>query len=150
VQTTGSWAAHAAKNKHRARASRSSRSNLYSGRFTPNPCASAREKYVVKQAQSPPRLALPTRISKKHEANNKIGTGGEWFVRTLKQTCSQDYPRAPLAFKDSMIHVFCNSHYVSHFAAFFIDVGAKISSVTSCLKVFFSLFRLLVSVDHGL
>jgi hypothetical protein len=57
--------------------------------------------------------------------------GREYFVRTLKQTCSQDCPRAPLAFKDSMTHVFCNSHYVSHFAAFFIDVGAKISSVTS-------------------
>jgi hypothetical protein len=56
---------------------------------------------------------------------------GESFVRTLKQACSQDYPRAPLAFKNSMIHMFCNSHYVSHFAAFFIDVGAKISSVTS-------------------
>ena len=52
-------------------------------------------------------------------------------MQKLKQTCSQDCPRAPLAFKDSMTHVFCNSHYVSHFAAFFIDVGAKISSVTS-------------------
>jgi hypothetical protein len=58
-------------------------------------------------------------------------------VRTLKQTCSQDCPRAPLAFKDSMTHVFCNSHYVSHFAAFFIDVGAKISSVTSFISWFF-------------
>ena len=28
---------------------------------------------------------------------------------------------------------FCNSHYVSHFAAFFIDTGAKISVVESCL-----------------
>ena len=46
------------------------------------------------------------------------------FVRTLKQTCSQDCPRAQLAFKDSMIHGFCNSHYVSHFAAFFIVAGA--------------------------
>lgn len=52
-------------------------------------------------------------------------------MRTLKQTCSQDYLWAPLAFKNSMTHMFCNSHYVSHFAAFFIDVGAKISSVTS-------------------
>ena len=30
---------------------------------------------------------------------------------------------------------FCNSHYVSHFAAFFIDTGAKISVVESCLLV---------------
>ena len=27
---------------------------------------------------------------------------------------------------------FCNSHYVSHFAEFFIDTGAKISVVESC------------------
>jgi hypothetical protein len=66
--------------------------------------------------------------------------GSEYFVRTLKQTCSQDCPRAPLAFKDSMTHVFCNSHYVSHFAAFFIDVGAKISSVTSFISWFSNSF----------
>ena len=29
--------------------------------------------------------------------------------------------------------VFCNSHYVSHFAAFFIVARAKISVVESCL-----------------
>jgi len=28
---------------------------------------------------------------------------------------------------------FCNSHYVSHFAAFFIDVGAKTSVAESCI-----------------
>ena len=38
-----------------------------------------------------------------------------------------------------MIHMFCNSHYVSHFAAFFIDVGAKISSVTSFMLGFWCL-----------
>ena len=35
-----------------------------------------------------------------------------------------------------MTHEFCNSHYVSHFAAFFIDVGAETSTVTSCKVVF--------------
>ena len=58
------------------------------------------------------------------------------FLRTLKQTCSQDYPRAPLAFKNLMIHEFCNSHYVSHFAAFFIVVGAKTSTVTGYVFVY--------------
>ena len=29
---------------------------------------------------------------------------------------------------------FCNSHYVSHFAAFFIDVGAKTSVAESCIE----------------
>ena len=32
-----------------------------------------------------------------------------------------------------MVHIICNSHYVSHFAAFFIVTGAKISVVESCL-----------------
>jgi hypothetical protein len=74
-----------------------------------------------------------------HTMAHTLG-GSEYFVRTLKQTCSQDCPRAPLAFKDSMTHVFCNSHYVSHFAAFFIDVGAKISSVTSFILGFSNSF----------
>ena len=52
---------------------------------------------------------------------------------TLRQACSRPKPRAQFAFKDSMIHIICNSHYVSHFAAFFIDTGAKISVVESCL-----------------
>lgn len=44
---------------------------------------------------------------------------------TLKQTYSTEYHRVPFAFKDSMIHCICNSHYLSHFAAFFIDAGTK-------------------------
>jgi hypothetical protein len=40
-----------------------------------------------------------------------------------------------LAFKDSMIHKFCNSHYLSHFATFFIDTRAKRSTVDSCIFV---------------
>ena len=35
------------------------------------------------------------------------------------------------AFKDLMIHEVCNSHYVSHFAAFFIVVGTKTSVAES-------------------
>ena len=59
-------------------------------------------------------------------------------IRTLKQTCSQDFPRAPLAFKNSMTHEFCKSHYISHFATFFIDVGAETSPATGCISQFFS------------
>ncbi len=40
------------------------------------------------------------------------------------------------AFKDSMIHEVCNSHYLSQFAAFFIVARAKRSVVKSCLFVF--------------
>src|SRR5690349_17096259 len=36
------------------------------------------------------------------------------------------------AFKDSMTRKACNSHYLSHFAAFFIDARAKRSIVKSC------------------
>ena len=35
----------------------------------------------------------------------------------------------PFAFKDLMIRSSCNSHYLSHFAAFFIVVGTKRSTV---------------------
>ena len=42
---------------------------------------------------------------------------------------------AQFAFKDSMIHLFCNSHYVSQLAAFFIDARAKRSTVKSCFLV---------------
>jgi hypothetical protein len=38
---------------------------------------------------------------------------------------------AQCAFKDSMIHKFCDSHYISRFAAFFIDARAKRSFVES-------------------
>ena len=38
---------------------------------------------------------------------------------------------AQVAFKVLMTHVFCNSHDVSHFAAFFIVVGAKTSIAES-------------------
>jgi len=55
---------------------------------------------------------------------------------TLRQTCLWPRPRAQFAFKDSMVHIICNSHYVSHFAAFFIVTGTKISVVESCLWLF--------------
>jgi hypothetical protein len=38
---------------------------------------------------------------------------------------------AQCAFKDSMIREFCDSHYISRFAAFFIDARAKRSFVES-------------------
>ena len=50
---------------------------------------------------------------------------------TLKQACPLEYQRAQCAFKDSMLHGSCNSHYVSQFAAFFIDARTKRSVVES-------------------
>ena len=56
---------------------------------------------------------------------------------TLKQTYSTEYHRVPFAFKDSMIHCICNSHYLSHFAAFFIDARTKRSVVESFKRIKF-------------
>jgi hypothetical protein len=50
----------------------------------------------------------------------------------LKQAYFAGYHKVQYAFKDSMIHEVCNSHYVSHFAAFFIVARAKRSVVKSC------------------
>jgi len=44
-------------------------------------------------------------------------------------------PEVQCAFKDLMIHESCRSHYVSHFAAFFIVVGAKTSVAESVVFV---------------
>ena len=66
---------------------------------------------------------------------NKRDEGG--VKPTLRQTCLWPRPRAQFAFKDSMVHIICNSHYVSHFAAFFIVTGTKISVVESCLWLMF-------------
>jgi hypothetical protein len=48
---------------------------------------------------------------------------------------------------------FCNSHYLSHFAAFFIDARAKRSVAESCITfIIFSptiLNRFCVNIDHG-
>ena len=45
-----------------------------------------------------------------------------------------DLQGAQGAFKDSMIH-FCNSHYLSQFAAFFIDGRTKRSVAKSCFLI---------------
>ena len=83
----------------------------------------------------PLRFSRPDRRDRDGQVrSHATGMGGEARVEpTLRQACSRPRPRAQFAFKDSMIHIICNSHYVSHFAAFFIDTGAKISVVESCL-----------------
>jgi hypothetical protein len=42
----------------------------------------------------------------------------------LKQAYCPEFRTVQCAFKDLMIHGFCNSHYLSHFAAFFIVARA--------------------------
>jgi hypothetical protein len=57
--------------------------------------------------------------------------------QTLQQTCSPK--EAQGAFKVLMTHWFCNSHDVSHFTAFFIDMGAKTSIAESVFSLCFGL-----------
>ncbi len=53
----------------------------------------------------------------------------------LKQTCCLEFQTAQYAFKDLMIHGSCDSHYVSHFAAFFIVARAERSIAKSCVFI---------------
>ncbi len=55
-----------------------------------------------------------------------------------------DYPEAQGAFKDLMTHWSCDSHYLSHFAAFFIVVGAK-TSVAESVRIFWYMFRVVLA-----
>ena len=90
------------------------------------PCASADRRLGLWWTEAePPDGQL--------RAAPREGGRARGYSLTLRQTCSWPRPRAQFAFKDSMIHVQCRSHYVSHFAAFFIVARAKISVVESCL-----------------
>jgi hypothetical protein len=53
------------------------------------------------------------------------------LLMILKQACQVLAHLVQYAFKDSMTHRSCKSHYISHFAAFFIDARAKRSIVKS-------------------
>jgi hypothetical protein len=75
-----------------------------------------------------PLIFEPTRKKFRRELNTKPGLIS---VMTLEQAYPSEYQRAQCAFKDSMILEFCNSHYLSHFAAFFIDARTKRSVVES-------------------
>ena len=57
-------------------------------------------------------------------------------LSTLRQTCSRDYRERHLRSKIRWFTEFCNSHYVSQLAAFFIDARAKRSAVKSCHIIF--------------
>ena len=59
--------------------------------------------------------------------HKRVVCGGD--IQTLQQTYSPKEVQG--AFKVLMTRWFCNSHDVSHFAAFFIDVGTKTSIAES-------------------
>ena len=80
-------------------------------------------------------------------AQARLKFSSEPLKETLKQTCSPVNRERHLRSKIQWLTGFCNSHYVSHFAAFFIDMGAKISSVTSFIR--FSFFTFCTSGKLG-
>ena len=61
------------------------------------------------------------------------GKVGRECLLMLRQVCYLEFQVAQCAFKDLMIHDTCNSHYLSHFAAFFIVARAKRSIAKSCV-----------------
>ena len=69
-------------------------------------------------------LAFKVNIRKSAHRNPETTELFKKFSERGEQTLKQEYFQLTLevqcAFKDLMIHGFCNSHYVSHFAAFFI------------------------------
>lgn len=72
-------------------------------------------------------------------ANSLAKKGRKLPFETIRGPQTGMLPRLDLqgaqgAFKDSMIH-FCNSHYLSQFAAFFIDGRTKRSVAKSCFLV---------------
>jgi len=76
----------------------------------------------------------------------------EWDL-TLKQPCYRDFTlQRNMRSKIRWFTRFCNSHYVSQFAAFFIDARAKRSTVKSCRYIcfFFCFFFLFLFFVHSL
>jgi hypothetical protein len=85
-------------------------------------CARAAVAHPQSFAQKPGLLPAQQRV-RRTRARTRARRGGARLL-TLKQACSRANPRAPLAFKDSMIHETCKSHQLSRFAAFFIAARA--------------------------
>ena len=68
---------------------------------------------------------------------------GMGFVVGMNKHSNRHTPQreVQVAFKVLMTHWFCNSHDVSHFAAFFIDMGAKTSVAESVFSLIVIVIR---------
>lgn len=89
--------------------------------------------YQVKEIVGPPSRATATNF--RFKASRAMKPRGTQKSRTIKSlafiirpTLSQMWPEReagpPFTFKISMLHVFCSSHGLAHFAALFIDPRA--------------------------
>ncbi len=93
-----------------------------------------------------------TRVKHREAADALLAPrrSGRLWLRTGTPTdILPGYPEVQGAFKDLMTHCSCDSHYLSHFAAFFIVVGAKTSIAESVYTLFHcSLWLLRVSESN--
>ena len=60
-------------------------------------------------------------------------TKGCRYYMALRQACSLDIQRAQFPSKIQWFTEFCNSHYLSQLATFFIHARAKRSTIKSCI-----------------
>ena len=72
-------------------------------------------------------LHVPLRLFSSHTAKCETQVNLDILLKQVYL----DHLQVPSAFKDSMTHRCCKSHYVSHFTAFFIVARAKRSIVKS-------------------
>lgn len=92
---------------------------------TPSVCVAA---VTGRKSLPHPHFQADPSVSQTGAAHNQLALRRE---TTLRQACPLECQGAQCAFKDSMLHGSCNSHYVSQFAAFFIDARTKRSVVES-------------------
>lgn len=64
----------------------------------------------------------------------------EYLLPTLEQAHSGSTPECNLRSRFRWFTEFCNSHDLSQFAALFIDLGTKVSTDKSCLKLYIVFF----------
>ncbi len=82
-----------------------------------------------------PRRKRPARSNSKRRSHKKLPSWGvQWHSN---RHAPRNTKRRKVRSKIRWFTEFCNSHYVSHFAAFFIDARAKRSIVESCFYDYF-------------
>lgn len=71
-----------------------------------------------------------------------------WDLRHARGSLVNSFSRAPFAFKDSVIGWFCNWYHLSHFAAFFNEIGSQVIHRDTLWKPFTKNFFLMRRGQH--
>ena len=74
-------------------------------------------------------------VSQYHTQTHNTRLWSSWVHGHSTKHATRHILEAQCAFKVLMIPKSCNSYYISHFAAFFIVVGAKKSIAESCITL---------------